>query len=383
MLRTLPRAIAVTLIALLFCHPAYAQEPARGKVVGKLVAGDNGEPLGYADVALIPIEGKPIGTMTNADGTFTLEASAGVYTLTARAISYAPKSVAGVLVVAGTTKEVSLSLASDAIQQETVVVEGKAEAGTQAAMLNKRKKAASVGDVVSAEEVRKSPDRDAGDVLKRVTGTSLQDGKFVFVRGMGERYSSTEMDGVRIASPEQNKRVVPLDMIPSSLLENIVVQKTYTADRPGEFGGGDVQITTKDFPGKRMLQVSLALSCVGTLWVAHLGPGVAMLFGSLLLYSAFTSSRGTQTQAIVADVASNEDRDAAFSLYFLLGFLSQPFWVLVAGYLMDHAGFASALTVLSGTYIIGICVLFLMKDERYPRVVDGAHGTTPGGARHS
>jgi MFS family permease len=95
-----------------------------------------------------------------------------------------------------------------------------------------------------------------------------------------------------------------------------------------------------------------------------------MLFVSLLLYSAFTSSRGTQTQAIVADAASNEDRDAAFSLYFLLGFISQPFWVLVTGYLMDHSGFATALRVLSGTYIVGIFVLFLMKDERNPRVLD-------------
>jgi MFS family permease len=132
-----------------------------------------------------------------------------------------------------------------------------------------------------------------------------------------------------------------------------------------------------------MLQVSLGLSCVGTLWVAHLGPGVALLFTSLLLYSAFTSSRGTQTQAIVADAASNEDRDAAFSLYFLLGFLSQPFWVLVTGYLMDHAGFATALTVLSGTYIVGIFLLFLMKEERYPGVVERTDGTTQGGARHS
>jgi MFS transporter, FSR family, fosmidomycin resistance protein len=122
------------------------------------------------------------------------------------------------------------------------------------------------------------------------------------------------------------------------------------------------------FSRVRMLQVSLALSCVATLWVAHLGPGEVMLFISLLLYSAFTSSRGTQTQAIVADAASNEDRDAAFSLYFLLGFLSQPFWVLVTGFLMDNAGFATALTLLSGTYIIGIFVLFFMKDERRPAV---------------
>jgi MFS family permease len=128
------------------------------------------------------------------------------------------------------------------------------------------------------------------------------------------------------------------------------------------------------FSRVRMLQVSLALSCVGTLWVAHLGPGEAMLFISLLLYSAFTSSRGTQTQAIVADAAANEDRDAAFSLYFLLGFLSKPFWVLLTGFLMDTAGFATALTLLSGTYIVGIGVLSFMKDERRPRVVEDSIG---------
>jgi len=114
----------------------------------------------------------------------------------------------------------------------------------------------------------------------------------------------------------------------------------------------------------RMLQVSLALSCVGSLWVAHLGPGEVVLFISLLLYSAVTSSRGTQTQAIIADSTTDADRDAAFSTYFLLGFLSQPFWVLVTGYLMDKAGFANALTLLSTTYIIGICILFFVKDER-------------------
>jgi MFS family permease len=116
----------------------------------------------------------------------------------------------------------------------------------------------------------------------------------------------------------------------------------------------------------RMLQVSLALSCLGSLWVAHLGPGEVMLFISLLLYSAVTSSRGPQTQAIVADSATDQDRDAAFSLYFLLGFLSQPFWVLVTGYLMDTAGFATALTVLSATYIIGIGILCFVRDERTP-----------------
>jgi MFS transporter, ACS family, L-galactonate transporter len=118
------------------------------------------------------------------------------------------------------------------------------------------------------------------------------------------------------------------------------------------------------FSRVRMLQISLALSCVGSLWGAHLGPGVVMLFSSLLLYSAFTSSRGIQTQAIVADATTDADRDAAFSMYFLLGFISQPVWVLVTGYLMDKTGFATALTLLSVTYIVGIFILSFLKDER-------------------
>jgi outer membrane receptor protein involved in Fe transport len=241
-------------------NAAQAQSAGRGRVTGKLLSAESGEPIGYADVALVPVDpaqGTRVGTSTNADGSFVLEAAPGVYTLQGRAISYAPKSVAGILVIAGATKEVSLALASDAIPQEVVEVEAKAILNTEAALLSKQKKASSVGDAVSAEQVKRSPDRDAGDVLRRVTGTSLFEGKYVIVRGMSERYSSTEMDGVRIASPEQNKRVVPLDMIPSAFLENIIVQKTYTADRPGEFGGGDVQITTKDFPGRRMVNLTL------------------------------------------------------------------------------------------------------------------------------
>ena len=106
--------------------------------------------------------------------------------------------------------------------------------------------------------MRRAPDKNAGEVLRRVTGLSVTDGKYVFVRGLGERYSSTEVDGVRIASPEQNKRVVPMDLFPAALLDNIVVQKTYTADRSGEFGGGDVQVSTKDFPGKRVWAFSVS-----------------------------------------------------------------------------------------------------------------------------
>jgi outer membrane receptor protein involved in Fe transport len=258
-LRTL--AWAVVLAVATFCAGAFAVDAApMGKIQGKIVGTDNGEPIGFADVLLIPADTtlRKVGGLTNADGTFLLEAAPGRYTLQFRALSYATKRIEGIELEAGELLPFSTGLTPEAIQQEEVVVEAKARQNTESALLNARKKASSVSDAVSAEQVRRSPDKDAAEVLRRVTGLSVSDGKYVFVRGLGERYSSTEVDGVRLVSPEQNKRVVPLDLVPANLLDNIVVQKTYTADRPGEFGGGDVQVRTKDFPGRRTFSFSVS-----------------------------------------------------------------------------------------------------------------------------
>jgi hypothetical protein len=229
-----------------------------GKVRGKVVAKDSGEPMSYCNVMLLPADTtlRRVGGMTQADGSFELVAAPGLYTFRVQALSYARKELAGVRVSASSPQELLVPLSPEAIEQEEIVVEARRSQDTENALLAIRRKAAAVSDAVSAEQMRRSPDRDAGDVLKRVTGLSVNEGKFVFVRGLGERYSSTELDGVRLASPELNKRVVPLDIIPASLLENITVQKTYTADRPAEFGGGDVQVKTKDFPGRRQWSFS-------------------------------------------------------------------------------------------------------------------------------
>jgi MFS family permease len=136
-----------------------------------------------------------------------------------------------------------------------------------------------------------------------------------------------------------------------------------------------------------VLQTSLALSSIGSLWIAwldpaqfaqlvnlpqvswqvgdsiiRLGSGEVTLLLSLLAYSSVTSSRGTLTQTIVADTATDEDRDAAFSLYFLLGFLSQPFWLLVTGLLMDGPGFSAAMSRLSISYVLAIILLCFVRD---------------------
>ncbi len=255
--------LALTLVMwiLTLAGPAAAQaQSARGKLTGKVLAKETGEVLAFADVLLTPVDpaGKRTGTQTNADGTFTLEAEPGAYMLQVRSISYKTKQVTGVTVVAGKLDRLDVALDSDVLKQDEVVVEARALTSTEGAQLNARRKSASVGDAVSAEQVRRSPDRDVADVLKRVIGASVVDNKYVYVRGLGERYSSTSIDGVRVTSPEPGKRVVPLDLIPANLLDNVVVQKTYTADRPGEFGGGDVQVQTRAFPGQRVYGFSFS-----------------------------------------------------------------------------------------------------------------------------
>jgi len=248
---------ALCAAALGFAAPSLA---APGRIQGKIVATDTGEPIGYADLMLTPADTtmKKVGALSNGDGTFLIEAPAGRYTLVVRALSYATKRIENIVIEAGQLLPFSTTLAPEAIQQQEIVVEGTAKKNTEASMLAARRKAPTVNDAVSSEQMRRSPDKDAGEVLRRVTGLSVSDGKYVFVRGLGERYSSTEVDGVRIASPEQNKRVVPMDLFPAALLDNITVQKTYTADRAGEFGGGDVQVQTKDFPGRRLWSFSIA-----------------------------------------------------------------------------------------------------------------------------
>jgi predicted MFS family arabinose efflux permease len=156
----------------------------------------------------------------------------------------------------------------------------------------------------------------------------------------------------------------------SALLVGVLI----TAINIGQVGGPVLFGWLSDRMSRVMvLQTSLGLSILTTLWVAWTAPGefglppeafVAVLFIGLMIYSAVTSSRGTLTQTIVADLASDEDRDAAFSMYFFLGFFAQPFWLLVTGLLMDNAGWGWAMSRLSISYILAIGLLFLLKDPR-------------------
>lgn len=140
---------------------------------------------------------------------------------------------------------------------EAINVEGDAvRVDDQAAYLDLERFSVSVDDTLSIEQIARAGDTDVAMALRRVTGLTLVNSRFVFVRGLGERYSSVLLNGAQIPSPDPTRRVIPLDLFPTDVLEGVVVQKTYTADLPGEFGGGTILLRTRGIPLQPFFRVS-------------------------------------------------------------------------------------------------------------------------------
>jgi outer membrane receptor protein involved in Fe transport len=230
--------------------PAFAQSPiATGRIVGRIVDATTGAGIPEAGVQVV---GTTLGTRSGVDGRFTLAGvPAGTVTLQARRIGYASKSVTGLLLESGKTLDQSIALATSSVQLTAQIVTASKERGTVSDAIDAQRSAVGVVNSVTAEQISKSPDGDAAQAVKRVSGVTVQDGKYVFVRGLGERYTTASLNGARVPSPEPEKRVVPLDMFPAGLLQTITTSKTFTPDQQGDFSGALVDIRTKEFPATR------------------------------------------------------------------------------------------------------------------------------------
>ncbi len=229
-----------------FALPA---QQATGRITGQVVDAVSGK--GLSDVGL-QISGTNTGAMSGVDGRFSINnVPAGAVTVVARRIGFTPKQVTGIIVIGGKTAEQSIALAAASVQLTTQVVTASSERGTVSEALDAQRSAIGVVNSVTAEQIAKSPDASASQAVQRVSGVTVQDGKYVFVRGLGERYTTSAMNGARIPSPEPEKRVVPLDMFPSGLLQSITTTKTFTPDLQGDFSGALVNIKTREFPAHR------------------------------------------------------------------------------------------------------------------------------------
>ena len=234
---------------------AFAQTT-KGTVEGKVVDAKTGETLPGVKVT---VDGLGVGALSDFDGNFTLSLPAGSYKILLTNFGYKNKTLSDVAVKAGQVQSLTVPLSeADATALEAVTVTGTATKENATALLVQQKNLASVSDGISAESIRRTPDRNTGDVLKRVSGASIQDNKFAIVRGLNDRYNAAYLNGAPLPSTEADRKAFSFDIFPSALLENLVIVKSATPEMPGEFAGGVIQVNTKNFPGKKFHEFSVS-----------------------------------------------------------------------------------------------------------------------------
>lgn len=229
------------------------------RIIGHVVDAGSGRPLVSAQVYVN--DGAGGGTLSDLDGRYVLEhVPSGVVSVTVTLIGYRSKTVTGVEVIEGRATALDLTLESQALLVQGITVSAERERGSQAFLLDARRTSTSLVEAVGSVEIGRRPDSDAAEIAKRLTGVTVSEGKYVFVRGLGERYSQTSLNGSSLPSPEPEREVVPLDLFPSGFLQSLQTQKSYTPDLPADFSGGSVKIETRDFPNERVLRVGMGTS---------------------------------------------------------------------------------------------------------------------------
>ncbi|MFQ5445829.1 MAG: TonB-dependent receptor domain-containing protein [Saprospiraceae bacterium] len=225
-----------------------------GTIAGKIIEEGSGfEVIG----GTVLVQETGTGTASDLDGNFQLKLAPGTYTLEFSYVGFATKKITGVKVIAGRVTPLDVLLSDETQQLDLgVTVRASAVRNTVAALLTMQQKAPVVMDGISAAQIAQSGDNDVASAVRRVTGVTVEDGKYIYVRGLGDRYSKTTLNGAEIPGLDPNRNTVQMDLFPTTLIDNVLVYKTFAPSLPGDFAGGYVDITTKDFPEELRLNVS-------------------------------------------------------------------------------------------------------------------------------
>ncbi len=243
-----------TIIVTLLLMTASIVQAQNGSIEGKITDATTGEALRQASISVVNTKK---GAYSDTKGTFRIKkVDAGTYAVKATYVGYEPTIVQNVVVSEDGVTTLAILLVPTARSGKEVVVAATKINDNAAALLIERKNASQVSDGIGREEMSKLPDSDAGQSLKRVSGVTLLDGKYVYVRGVSDRYSNTTLNGAALTSTEPDRKAFAFDMFPTELLENANVVKSFTPDLPGNFAGGLVQLNTIDFPVGRGFKVS-------------------------------------------------------------------------------------------------------------------------------
>jgi len=233
-----------------------------GELYGTILDEKSGQELIGANVLIV---GGNKGASTDLDGRYRItDVAPGLYEVRFTFMGYSSVTITDVRISSEKPVKLDIGLVSDAqaFEIEDIVVSADRVLSTNLAILAERRKAATIGDAISADQISRSPDATSGDALRRVTGLTVVDNKYVSVRGVTDRYNGTTLNGVSVTSTdtEVDKKSFSYDLIPSNLLSSTVVVKTATPDMPGDFSGGLVKVNTLEFPTERTIKVSASSS---------------------------------------------------------------------------------------------------------------------------
>ena len=226
------------------------------KITGTVVDNDTEVPVAAVSIWVADTK---IRATTDETGAFSLELPSGTYKIHASAPFYNTYVITDVQVSTDTPPKIlQVKLTPQVVKLDAIKLPVRLSQASERGLLEKRMRSSRIEDSISTEEISRLPASSAGEVIKRVTGVSIVGGRYVFVRGLGERYSNTLLNNVEIPSPEPNRRVVPMDIFPASLLASLQTVKTFSPDQPGGFAGGSVQVFTKDFPEDLTMSLSMS-----------------------------------------------------------------------------------------------------------------------------
>ncbi|MFC3416691.1 TonB-dependent receptor [Algoriphagus hitonicola] len=244
---------SLLLITQLMAGYSFAQ---KGTLRGAIYEEATGEPLFGVSVLVKELG---IGAVTDFDGKFEIQADPGTYTLQISYISYSTVELTAVEIKGSEVTVLNdILMAEEASELETVTIAAAAIRTTENALMSVKRNAPNLMDGISASTFRQIGDGDAAGAVKRVTGVSIEGGKYVYVRGLGDRYTKTVLNGVDVPGLDPDRNTIQMDIFPTNVIDNIIVSKSFSADLPADFTGGVVDIATKDFPEERTMKLGVS-----------------------------------------------------------------------------------------------------------------------------
>ncbi len=250
------------LLLICFIVTAFIAQAQKAKLSGKVTSARNESLIG---VTITLKSDRSQVTKTDVEGRYSFNIDVNKkYSVALSYVGYKAKTIENIN-ASQSGEEVTLDilLEESGVKLADVTVSANRSSNkgaTDNALISYQKNTNTVASVISAESIKRSPDRNTAEILKRTPGTSIQEGKYIVVRGLADRYNQAMLNGILLTSTEPDRKTFSFDLFPSQIIDNIIINKAFVPELPGEWAGGLIQVNTKDIPTKNFLNIQIATS---------------------------------------------------------------------------------------------------------------------------